>query len=361
MKIPLSKIFVDQTIRKAALEALDSGWYILGERVKEFEQEFADFCGVKHAICTSSGTSAIFLALIAAGIKPQDEVIVPSFSFMATASPILHVHAKPVFADISLRTYTLDPSEIRKKISKKTRAVMPVHLYGHPADMDPIMEMASQEDLFVIEDAAQAHGAEYKGAKVGGIGHMGCFSFYPSKNMTVCGDGGIVTTNDEEIAEKVRMLRDHGRREKYVHEISGYNLRFNEIQAAIGLKQLERLPVWNENRRRIAREYDKSLPSSVVSPIEETWGKHVYYMYVIRTLERGALQESLRKVGVSTGIHYPIPIHKQPALSDTISSRLKLENTEESAETVLSLPMYPQLSQHEIEYVSDKVRLFFER
>ncbi|RLI46221.1 erythromycin biosynthesis sensory transduction protein eryC1 [Candidatus Bathyarchaeota archaeon] len=352
---------MSQDIKDAVCEALDSGWYILGEMVAQFERKFADFCGVKNAVCVSSGTASIFLSLLALGVEPGDEVIAPSFSFMATASPILHIGAKPIFVDITPRTYTLDPNEVEKKLSKRTKAIIPVHLYGHPADMDSILEIAEKNNLFVLEDACQAHGAKYKGRKVGGIGHVACFSFYPSKNMTVCGDGGIVTTDDEEVAEKIRRLRNHGRRAKYVHETLGYNLRFNEIQAAIGLKQLEKLPSWNENRRKIAHAYNESLNDLVITPIEERWAKHVYHMYVIRTEKRDALQEFLKKHGISTGIHYPIPIHKQPAVSEIVDSNLTLKNTEESAATVLSLPMYPQLTQSEVEYVCEKIALFHEK
>jgi len=358
LKIQLSKVYMDHDIKEAVWEVLDSGWYILGERVAQFEQRFADFCGVKHAVCAASGTASIFLSLLALGVGPGDEVIVPSFSFIATASPILHVGAKPAFVDIILTTYTLDPNEVEKRLSKRTKAIIPVHLYGHPADMDPILEIAEKNDLFVLEDACQAHGAEYKGKKVGGIGHIACFSFYPSKNMTVCGDGGIITTDNEEIAKKIRMLRNHGRLEKYVHGILGYNLRFNEIQAAIGLKQLEKLPSWNDIRRKNAQAYNKSLDGLVITPIEEQWAKHVYYMYVIRTEKRDALQEFLKKNGISTGIHYPVPIHKQPAVSGMVDSNLTLKNTEQSAVTVLSLPMHPQLTQPEIEYVCEKIAFF---
>jgi len=361
LRIPLSKVYMSQDIKDAVCEALDSGWYILGEMVAQFERKFADFCGVKNAVCVSSGTASIFLSLLALGVEPGDEVIAPSFSFMATASPILHIGAKPIFVDITPRTYTLDPNEVEKKLSKRTKAIIPVHLYGHPADMDSILEIAEKNNLFVLEDACQAHGAKYKGRKVGGIGHVACFSFYPSKNMTVCGDGGIVTTDDEEVAEKIRRLRNHGRRAKYVHETLGYNLRFNEIQAAIGLKQLEKLPSWNENRRKIAHAYNESLNDLVITPIEERWAKHVYHMYVIRTEKRDALQEFLKKHGISTGIHYPIPIHKQPAVSEIVDSNLTLKNTEESAATVLSLPMYPQLTQSEVEYVCEKIALFHEK
>lgn len=359
LRIPLSKVYIDQEIREAVLDALDSGWYILGERVREFEKKFADFCGVKNAVCTSSGTAALFLSLLALNIGPGDEVIVPSFSFIATASPILHVGARPVLVDINPRTYTLDPEMVRKRISSHTKALIPVHLYGHPADLDPLMDIAEKKDLFLIEDACQAHGAEYKKRKVGGIGHIGFFSFYPSKNMTVCGDGGVVTTNDDRIAEKIRVLRNHGRQEKYVHRVIGYNLRFNEIQAAIGSKQLERLPSWNNARRRIARIYSNFLSNVVITPIEERWAKHVYHMYVIRTERRDNLREFLKNYGISSGIHYPVPIHKQPSISKTLTSQAALRNSEKCAETVLSIPMYPKLPVSEAEYICERIIEFF--
>jgi len=361
VNIPLSKVYVDKEIKNAVIKALESGRYILGEKVREFEQKFAVFCHVKHAVCTSSGTAAIFLALKALDIKPKDEIIVPSFSFIATASPVLHVGAKPVFAEINLRNYTLDPDDMKRKISKKTKGIIPVHLYGHPVDMDPILEIANENDLFVIEDAAQAHGAEYKGRRVGGIGGISCFSFYPSKNMTVCGDGGIITTNNEKIAEKIRMLRNHGRWEKYTHEVIGYNLRFNEMQASIGIKQLEKLPSWNKARRKIAQIYNRTIDDPVVTPIEEQWAKHVYHMYVIRTEKRDDLQKFLERQGISTGIHYPIPIHKQPAIESILGRQPPLRNSELAARTVLSLPMYPQLTLGEIEYVCAKIKDFFKK
>jgi perosamine synthetase len=359
MNIPLSKVYVDDAIKKAVSEVLDSKWYILGDRVREFEQKFAAFCGTKRAVCASSGTAAIFLSLMALDIGPGDEVLIPSFSFFATASPILHRGAKPVFLDIDLETYTIPLSEIERKISKRTKAIMPVHLYGHPADMDPIMEFAEERDLFVIEDACQAHGAEYKSRKAGGIGHLGCFSFYPSKNMTVCGDGGIVTTNDEELAEKIKMLRNHGRTQKYVHDFVGYNLRFNEIQAAIGIKQLEKLPDWNATRRKFAEKYADLLNDLVVVPKEASWAKSVYHMYVIRTQMRDKLREFLKNNGVSTGIHYPVPIHRQPAITAVLGDQPALRNTDVAAETVLSLPLHPQIDAKSVEYVAANIQQFF--
>jgi len=358
MNIPLSKVYMNDDIKKAVLEVLDSGWYILREKVREFEGKFAEFCGVKNAVCVSSGTAAIFLSLLALDIKPRDEVIIPSFSFIASASPVIHIGAKPVFVDIEARTYTVDPEKIREAVTERTKAIIPVHLYGHPANMDAISEIAEENDLYVLEDACQAHGAEYKGRKVGGIGHVACFSFYPSKNMTVCGDGGAVVTNDEEIAEKVRMIRDHGRREKYIFKMVGYNLRFNEIQAAIGIKQLEKLPEWIEARRNIARMYNQALEGLVTTPMEELWAKHVYHLYVIRTEKRDELKEFLRQQGVSTGVHYPVPIHKQPAITSVLGAQPALRNTERFAQEVLSLPIYPALTKREVEYVSEKMAEF---
>jgi dTDP-4-amino-4,6-dideoxygalactose transaminase len=359
MNIPLVKVYMDEGIKKAVLEVLDSGWYILHERVHEFEKKFAEFCGVKNAVCVASGTAAIFLSLRALNIKRGDEVIIPSFSFIATATPILEVGAKPVFVDIDARTYTIDPRKIRKAVTKRTKAIMPVHLYGHPADMDPILDIAKENDLCIVEDACQAHGAKYKGRRTGGIGHVGCFSFYPSKNMTVCGDGGAVVTDDEEIAEKIRKLRDHGRLDKYVFDLRGYNLRFNEIQAAVGIKQLEKLPKWNEARRNIAKMYNEALDDLVAVPVEESWAKHVYHLYVIRTKKRDKLKEFLGNRGVSTLVHYPVPIHEQPAITSIMGTQPALRNTERFAKEVLSIPMYPALTKKEVEYVSDKTREFF--
>lgn len=360
MNIPLSKVYMDDGIKKAVLEVLDGGWYILREKVREFEGKFAEFCGVKNAVCVSSGTAAIFLSLLALDIKSGDEVIVPSFSFIASATPVIHLGAKSVFVDIEAETYTLDPEKVEEAVTGRTKAIIPVHLYGHPANMDAILEIAEENSLYVIEDAAQAHGAEYKGRKVGGIGHVACFSFYPSKNMTVCGDGGIVTTNNEEIAEKVRMIRDHGRLEKYIFKIVGYNLRFNEIQAAVGIKQLEKLPRWNEARRNIARMYNQALEGLVTTPIEEPWAKHVYHLYVIRTEKRDELREFLKQQRISTGVHYPVPIHKQPAITSVLGVQPALRNTEKFAKEVLSLPIHPALTKREVEYVSQKITEFFQ-
>ncbi|NWG11552.1 DegT/DnrJ/EryC1/StrS family aminotransferase [Candidatus Bathyarchaeota archaeon] len=358
MTIPLVKVYMDDDIKKAVLEVLDSGWYILHEKVREFERKIANFCGIKNAVCVSSGTAAIFLSLLALDIKRGDEVIIPSFSFIATATPIIAVGAKPVFVEIDAKTYTANPEKIRQAVTKQTKAIMPVHLYGHPANMNPILEMAKENNLYVIEDACQAHGAEYEGKKVGGIGHVACFSFYPSKNMTVCGDGGVVVTNDTTIAEKVRKLRDHGRLDKYVFDLVGYNLRFNEIQAAIGIKQLEKLPQWNETRRKMAKMYNEALDGLVITPIEEPWAKHVYHVYVIRIEKRDELMEFLKRHGISSLVHYPVPIHKQPAIISVLGVQPKMKVTEKLANQVLSIPMHPKLTKDEVAYVSDKITEF---
>lgn len=361
--IPLSKVIVDEELKSMVIEALESGWYILGRFTKEFENAFAKFCNVKHAIATSSGTSALFLSMLALGVKPGDYIIVPSMTFVSTATTVLHVGARPVFVDIDPTTYTMDPDDVRRvlrdeKVAKRARAIIPVHLYGHPANMDAIAEIAEEHGLYVIEDACQAHGAEYKERKVGSIGYVACFSFYPSKNMTVCGDGGMVTTNDDEVAEKIRMLRNHGRKEKYIHELLGYNMRFNEIQAAIGLVYLKKLPNLNKRRREIAKQYSKRLREAVIIPVEAPWAKHVYHMYVIRTPHRDELARFLEEHGIHTGIHYPVPIHRQPVIERLLGSQETLRHTEECARMVLSLPMHPMLRDEEVDYVCDKVLEF---
>lgn len=352
MKIDFSKMYVDDDIRSSVIEVLNSGRYVKGEKLRSFEKEFAKFCGTKHSIGVSSGTSAILLALMALGIKKGDEVIVPAHTFVATASPILFLGGTPVFADIDENTYTIDPSDIERKITKSTKAIIPVHLYGHPCDMDPINEIAQEKDLAVIEDACQAHGAAYKGKKAGSIGDIGCFSFFPSKNMTVLGEGGIVSTNNDELAKKISMLRDHGRKDKYLHEILGLNLRMDEIHAAIGRESLKHISEWNKKRREVAAQYNRSLDGlDLVIPTEKSWAEHVYHLYVIRVKERDKLAAYLNEKGVSTGVHYPVPLHKQPCMLADVH----LPVTERCVEEILSLPMHPQLSREEVEYVCNNI------
>ena len=357
MRIPLSKMYVDDQIQKAVLSVLNSGRYINGQNLKSFEEEFADLCSTKYAIGVNSGTSAILLSLMALGIGEGAEVIVPSHTFIATASPARFLGATVVYADIDPETYTIDPAEVKSKITSRTKVVIPVHLYGHPCDMDPINELARAHNIHVIEDACQAHCATYKGKKTGSLGDIACFSFFPSKNMTVLGDGGMITTNDEEIAQKVGMLRDHGRTQKYVHEILGLNCRLSEVHAAIGKEQLKHLAEWTEKRRAIAARYGLLLrDSGVIVPVEREWAKHVYHMYVIRVKQRDKLASYLKDKGIETGIHYPVPVHQQPCMK----SDAHLPITEQYADEVLSLPMHPQLSDEQVEYVASEVRNFRE-
>jgi len=357
MEIPLSKMYVDDQIQKVVFNVLNSGRYINGQNLKSFEEEFADLCSTKYAVGVSSGTSAILLSLMALGIGDGDEVIVPSHTFIATASPARFLGATLVYADIDPGTYTIDPAEVQRKITPMTKAIIPVHLYGHPCDMDPINELARAHNLYVIEDACQAHGATYKGKKTGSLGDIACFSFYPSKNMTVLGDGGMITTNDSELAQKVRMTRDHGRTQKYVHHLLGLNCRMSEVHAAIGREQLKHLTEWNERRRAVATQYSVLLrDSGVIIPVEREWARHVYYMYVIRVKQRDKLALYLKGKGIGTGIHYPVPVHRQPCLK----SYVHLPITEKYVDEILSLPMHPQLSDEQVDYVASEVRNFME-
>ncbi|MBI2938165.1 MAG: DegT/DnrJ/EryC1/StrS family aminotransferase [Thaumarchaeota archaeon] len=358
-KVPLSRVYMDEEIKNDVAEVLASNRYILGERTKKFEEAFAKLCQTKFCAATSSGTAAIFLTLKALGVGAGDEVIVPSFTFIATATPVLHVGAKPVFVDIDPETYTLDAAKLKKVVSPKTKAIIPVHLYGHPADMKLIIEVAKTNSIHVIEDACQAHGSSYNQKMIGSLGDAAVFSFYPSKNMTVCGDGGAVTTSDQELFSKVKMLRDHGRSEKYVHNQLGYNMRFNEIQAAVGYVQLQKLKGFNEARRRWAKQYTEALQDHVTTPVEKKWAYHVYHMYVLRHNRRDDLRKFLADKGVETGIHYPVPVHKQPAITEeTQCSNWSLPNTEKAADTVVSLPMHPALTEEDVDYVSQAVIRF---
>jgi len=365
MVIPLSKPYVDQEIKDSILKVIDSGHYVLGNECKAFEKEFAQFIGVKHAILTSSGTSAIFLCLKALGVGPGDGILVPSLTAFPTIEPIFHVGAKPIFVDID-ETFTMDSQYIEvilensRSWSGKIKGILPVHLYGHPADMGSILHLARQYGLFVLEDCCQAHGARYKGKRVGSMGIAGCFSFYPSKNLTVLGDGGMIVTLDDRIAEICRMLRDHGRREKYEHELIGYNLRFNEIQAAIGCLQLRKLDEFNEMRRDIARWYNDGLRGTpIITPKVKGWAESVYHLYVIQTPDRDKLTTFLREKEIQTGIHYPIPCHQQPPVRNVLGPQRKLVKTEETVNKILSLPMYPGLRREDVDYICDNIKEFF--
>lgn len=350
-------------MQKAAVEALSTERFVLGESVYKFEEEFARYCGVDFGVSTSSGTSALQIALLALGIKQGAQVITSSASFVATSNSVLHAQMAPIFADIDLETYTIDPEQIRSVVGRKTGGVIPVHLYGHPADMDQINEIADEKGLFVVEDACQAHGAIYKGRKIGGLGSVACFSFYPSKNMTVAGDGGMLVTNDKKVAEVAAKLRDCGRKSKYVHDMVGYTSRLNTVNAAIGRVQLRCLDEWNEKRRRIAERYDRLLSDIddlILPPRGDGETRPVYHLYVVRTSRRDALEKWLTASGIGSGVHYVLPIHLQPVYMEKFGfKRGMLPDTEELCDTCLSIPMFAELMPSEIEFVCERIRDFF--
>jgi dTDP-4-amino-4,6-dideoxygalactose transaminase len=343
----------------AILQVVQDSGFILGRDVGLFEEEFAAFCQAQCAVGVDSGTSALELALRACGIGPGDEVITAANTFIATALAISCTGATPVLVDVDPRTYTMDVSSLERAISTRTRAIIPVHLYGQPADMDPILEIARQRDLIVIEDACQAHGARYKGRRVGSLGHAAAFSFYPAKNLGAYGDGGMVVTNDEQVAESVRMLRNYGQREKYHHVVRGYNRRLDTLQAAVLRVKLQHLDAWNAARRQHARLYGELLAHSPVAvPVEPNYAESVYHLYVIRVEDRDGVSAYLRDKGIATGIHYPIPIHLQPAYRDLGYEEGCFPVTEACAGQILSLPMYAELTPGAVEYVAEAIRDF---
>ena len=349
---------IDDLITKTLL----SGWFILGNEVEQFEKEFADYCNAKYAVGVASGSDALALSLQALGIGSGDEVITVPNTFIATVDAIFRNGAKPVFVDIDPETYNIDVSNIEEKITDKTKAIIPVHLYGQSADMDPIIKIAKEYDLKIIEDACQAHGAEYKGKKVGSIGEVGCFSFYPAKNLGCYGDGGMMVTNDMGLSEKIKMLRNYGQSKKYYHDFIGYNSRLDELQAAVLRVKLKYLDKWNDLRRAHAKIYNELLEhvSGTEIPIEKDYAKHVYHLYVIRCKERDKLQQYLNSKGISTGIHYPIPVHLQEAYKHLEYNKGSFPITEKYASEILSLPMFPELRNEELEYVCNIVKEFYD-
>ena len=363
MKIPLGKPVFNKEMENAAINALQNERFVLGESVHKFEEEFSAYIGTDYAVAVSSGTEALRMSLLAAGLKPDENAITSPASFIASANAILHANGKPVFADIDLKKYTVNPAQVESIVNEKTRAIIPVHLYGYPADMDEINEIAQRRELTVIEDACQAHGAEYNGKKIGSIGTIGCFSFYPSKNMTVCGDGGMITTNNKTIAEKIVKLSDCGRQSQYVHDIIGYTSRLNTVNAAIGRVQLRHLDEWNRKRREIANRYHNSLKDipGLILPPEPTGNiQPVYHLYVIRTNQRDELKNWLESQGIGCGIHYALPIHLQPIYQEMFrSNEGTYPNAEELCKTCLSIPMYPDLTDSEINFVTEKIKEFF--
>lgn len=338
---------------------LASGQYVMGPETAALEQEFAEYCQVSHGIAVNSGTSALHLALLAAGVGPGDEVITVPFTFVASVAAIRYAGATPIFVDIDPSSYTMCVSSIEKAITPNTKAILPVHLYGQPADMDPIGELARHFGLVVIEDAAQAHGAEYKGRRTGSLGDIGCFSFYPGKNLGAYGEGGMVVTDHPDIAKRVRMQRDWGQEQKYHHVLPGFNYRMDEIQAAILRVKLTYLEEWTEARRNCARLYDRLLLEKGVTPPHcLAYNRHVYHIYAIRVGERSALQQFLSERGIATGLHYPFPIHLLPAYADLGYEQRDFPEAEQAAQEVLSLPMYPELPHACIEEVVEGVHAF---
>lgn len=348
--ISIAKPYLDEAEIEAVTAVLRSGVIAEGPRVAQFEQAFAEYIGVDHAVAVNSGTAALHVALMAHGIGKGDEVITSPFSFVATANSVVYTGAKPVFADIEPDTYNISPDQVHEMITSRTKAIMPVHLYGHAADMGAIMEIAEDHGLLVIEDACQAHGATYKGKKVGSFG-TGAFSFYPTKNMTTS-EGGILTTDDPDIAARSRMLRAHGSKQRYLHEMIGYNFRMTDISAAIGIVQMGRLPEFTEKRRQNARKLSSGLKDTknIILPVEKEDCSHVYHQYTIRTPRRDSLRDTLQEKGIGTGTYYPLCIHQQPLYKE-MGYKGSFPNSEKASREVLSIPVHPGLSDADVNTV----------
>ena len=358
-KISLVEVYRGRDVLEAVEEVIKSGRFVKGPFLSAFEKEFAKYIGVRDAVSTSSGTAALWLAYEVLGVKEGAEFIVPSHTFPATVFPAMRMGARPVFVDINEDTFTMDVSQVREKSTEKTKAIVPVHIYGHPAEMKELSEIAEENGLYLIEDACQAHGATYEGRKVGSFGDLAAFSFFPSKVMTVGGDGGMVLGSNEDILEKIRMLHDQGRSSKYVHELVGYNYRMSEIQAAVGRVQLTHLESWIRRRREIARLYDELLSEVCITPTVNENVEHVYYVYTIRVKDRDGLSSFLKSRGISTGIYYPVPVHRQPPVIQSVGYQ-SLPVTERVVDEIISLPMHPFMSDEDVMYVADNVREYLE-
>lgn len=347
---------IKNEILSAVERSFESTQFVLGNEVAAFEEEFAAYCGSRYAIAVNTGTSALHLALLAAGVGPGDEVITVPFTFVATAAAIGYTGAKPVFVDIDPATYTMDPRQIEAAITPRTRAILPVHLYGQSADLDSIRNIARRHGLLVIEDAAQAHGAEYKGRRCGSIGELGCFSFYPGKNLGAYGEGGIVTTDSPEFARTIRILRDWGAEKKYEHIMKGYNYRMDGVQGAILRCKLRYLESWTEARRAHAAAYTEALQDSgVCLPVEAAGNRHVYHVYAVLCAQRQEFMQALHARGVQTGIHYPTPIHLLPPYAELGYKRGDFPVSEAIASQEVSLPMFPELTEAQINEVTEAV------
>ncbi|NQU77399.1 DegT/DnrJ/EryC1/StrS family aminotransferase [Candidatus Falkowbacteria bacterium] len=362
MNIPLVDLKIQyqnikQEIDQAIAEVIDSCKFINGPGIEEFENDFAKFLGAKHAIGVSNGTDAICLALMALGIKAGDEIITTPLTFIASVEPFILLGIKPVFADINEKTYSIDEDKIKAKITPKTKAIMPVHLYGNPVNIDSISQIAKDHNLFLIEDAAQAQGAEYNGQKAGTLGDVACFSFFPGKNLGAYGDAGAITTNNDSFAEKIKKLKNHGRQEKYTHDIVGTNSRLDTIQAAILKVKLKYLKQWNNSRRQIAEKYKEKLSTcgQITFPEETIKAKSIYHQFVIRVPNRDKVLEKLKELNIGAGIHYPIPLHLQPALKFLNHKQGDFPNAEKASKEILSLPMFPELTDEQINYITENL------
>ena len=375
MKVPFLDLKIQyesikNQIDPAIQNVIDNTAFILGKAVSDFEEKFANEHQVKHCLGTSSGTDANHIALWSLGIKIDNEIIIPANTFIATAWGATLCGAKPVFVDCHPESYNIDPSKVEAAITKKTKAIVAVHLYGQPADMDPLREIAKKHNIFLVEDAAQAHLAEYKGKRIGGLSDACSFSFYPGKNLGAFGEGGAVATNDDDTFNYMKKLREHGQSQKYYHATLGHNYRMEGIQGAVLGVKLNYLPEWTNGRRRVAAKYKELLGTfdKVILPKEMPWAKHVYHLYVIRVVPkdqnnrsetRDLLQKYLNENDIATGLHYPVPLHKQECFKDLGYQNGNFPVTEELAETGLSLPMFPELKDEQINYVADKIKEFF--
>jgi dTDP-4-amino-4,6-dideoxygalactose transaminase len=346
----------------AVLSVFDSTQYVLGSFVASFEQAFSKYSTVEHTVAVNTGTSALHLAFLAAGIGAGDEVITTPFTFVATVSAIDYARAKPVFVDIDPESLTIDPARIEAAITPRTKAIVPVHLYGRPADMDPILEIGRRRNVLVIEDACQSHGAEYKGRRAGSMGAMGCFSFYPGKNLGAYGEGGAITTNDASYAKTLRMLRDWGCEKRYHHDIKGFNYRMEGVQGAVLGVKMKYIEGWTEGRRRAAAQYDAALAGGPFRPpIAPAHMRHVYHVYAVRHPRRDSLQAHLTKAGVSTGIHYPIPVHLQKCFAELGHKAGDFPHSERAASETLSLPMFPELRPEQVDEVLQALNSWTEK
>jgi dTDP-4-amino-4,6-dideoxygalactose transaminase len=341
-------------LEAAAVEVLRSGQFVLGGRGLAFEQRFAEYCGTRHAVAVNSGTSALHLALLALDVRPGDEVITTPLTFVATVAAILYIGAKPVLVDVDPDTWTMDADRLVGAITPRTKAIIPVHLHGRLADMDRILSIACKYGVAVVEDAAQAHGAESDGRRAGAFGDAGCFSFYPGKNLGACGEGGAVTTDRADVAERVRMLRDWGQDRKYHHVARGYNYRLDEIQAALLEVKLRHIEDWTEARRRLAARYDERLADSGIGRPTPVLGReHVYHVYGVRVADRDSVRREMLDAGAQTGVHYPVPVHLQPAYADLGYGPGDFPIAEAVASEILSLPLFPEMTDEQVDRVSD--------